>query len=52
MIKEQNINWKIPAEMTELDLDMSSPGPLRENKSRKKSEANAELTIEVGGETG
>ena len=34
--------------MTETELDMASPGMQRENKSRKKSLANAELTIEVG----
>lgn len=34
--------------MTEKELDIASPGLQRENKSRKKSLANAELTIEVG----
>ena len=34
--------------MTVKELDMASPGQQRENKSKKKSLTNAELTIEVG----
>ena len=34
--------------MTEKELDIASPGLQRENKSRNKSQTNAELTIEVG----
>ena len=33
--------------MTVKELDMASPGQQRENKSKKKSLTNAELTIEV-----
>ena len=36
------------SEMTEKELDIASPGLQRENKSRNKSQTNAELTIEVG----